>query len=204
MAGSHDINGCNQHRSRMLPRRSVLKLGLAGVGLTGISPVALSAQGDVASTPPQAGDLLVKIGDPASRPLGPADVTTAGRPLAAWPMDPVSRTVRDGTRLNEILLIRLNPAAPGDKQSNALEGVLAYSGLCPHAGCNVTGWIPEKGILSCDCHSSEFDAKADGRVVGGPASRALPPLILKMDGGVFVIAKPFATAIRFDEQEPDL
>jgi Rieske Fe-S protein len=183
-------------------RRSLLKLGFAGVCLTGLSPVVTTAQSDLATTPPQPGHLLVKDNDPALKPLGPADVAASAPPLVAWPMDPVSKTVRDGNRLNEILLIRLNPAAPGDNQPNAPDTVLAYSALCPHAGCNVTGWLPEMGILSCDCHSSEFDAKANGRVVGGPASRPLPPLVLKIDGTVFVIAKPFATAIRFDEQGP--
>jgi Rieske Fe-S protein len=113
-------------------------------------------------------------------------------------MDPVSKIVRKANRLNEILLIRLNPLAPGERQPNAADEVLAYSALCPHAGCDVTQWISETGILECDCHSSEFDAKADGRVAGGPAARPLPPLPLKVEGAVLVVAKPFATLIRFD------
>jgi len=67
------------------------------------------------------------------------------------------------------------------------------------AGCDAIEWIPETGILACDCHSSEFDVRANGRVVGGPATRALPPLPLKIDRTVLVVATPFATAIRFDE-----
>jgi rieske iron-sulfur protein len=169
---------------------------LGAVCLGAILPVVALGQSDPASMPPQEGDLLVKLDDPESKPLAPADITAHVPPLMAWPMDPVSKTVRKANRLNEVLLIRLNPAAPGD---NPLNGILAYSALCPHAGCNVTDWIPETGTLSCDCHSSEFDAKANGRVVGGPAARPLPSLLLRVDGSVLVIARPFATAIRFDE-----
>lgn len=192
------MGGCRHEQcTRAILRRSVLKLGLGGICLTAISPVALWAQADPASAPPQEGDLLVRLDDPASKPLGPADVAANAPPLMAWPMDPVSKTVRKANRLNQVLLIRLNPG--GDAQPNAVDGALAYSALCPHAGCDVTEWIPETGILSCDCHSSDFDAKANGAVVGGPASRALPPLALKTGGSILVVARPFATLIRFDE-----
>lgn len=185
--------------SRGIPRRSILKLGLGGICVTAISPGLTMAQDDPASLPPHGGDLLVRLDDSTSMPLGPADVIANTAPLMAWPMDPASRTVRKANRLNAILLIRLNPEAAGDSQPNAVGGVLAYSALCPHAGCTVTDWMPESGILSCDCHSSEFDAKAKGRVVVGPAARPLPPLPLKVEGTALVVATPFATPIRFDE-----
>jgi rieske iron-sulfur protein len=184
----------------MMRRRSVLRLGLGGIGLTAMSSASVWAQDDPALAPPKEGDFLVRLDDSASKPIGPADVIAQAPPLMAWPMDPASKTVRKANRLNQVLLIRLNPAAAGNAQPNAVDGVLAYSGLCPHAGCDLTNWMAETGILSCDCHSSEFDAQANGRVVGGPASRSLPSLILKSDGTVFVVAKPFATPIRFDEQ----
>ena len=177
----------------------MLKLGLGGICLGAMSPAILAGQDDPASSLPQTGDLLVKIDDPASKPLGPADISAQGPPLMAWPMDPVSRIVRRANRLSEILLIRLNPAPPGNNQPNAADGVLAYSALCPHAGCDAIQWMPETGILACDCHSSEFDARASGRVVGGPATRALPPLPLTIDRTLLVVATPFATSIRFDE-----
>jgi rieske iron-sulfur protein len=177
----------------------MLTLGLSGICLSAISPVIVLGQNDPASMPPQEGDFLVKAGDPASKPLGPADVVAHAPPLMAWPMDPSGKTVRKANRLNQVLLIRLTPPAPGDNQPNAVDDVLAFSALCTHAGCDVTNWIPETGTLSCDCHSSEFDAKASGRVVGGPAARPLPPLPLRLDGAMLVVAGPFATAVRFDE-----
>ena len=35
----------------------------------------------------------------------------------------------------------------GASLSNSVEGILAYSALCPHAGCNLTTWVPEAGVL---------------------------------------------------------
>ena len=176
----------------------MLKLGLGGFCLTAISPVVVVGQRDPASMSSQEGDLLVKLDDPVSKPLGPADVVAHAPPLMAWPIDPVSKIVRKANLLNEILLIRLDPLVPGERQPNAADDVLAYSTLCPHAGCEATEWIPEMRILSCDCHSSEFATKANGRVVGDPAARPLPPLLLKVEGAVLVVAKPFAMPIRFD------
>jgi rieske iron-sulfur protein len=79
------------------------------------------------------------------------------------------------------------------------DGVLAFSALCPHAGCTITDWIQQRGVLACDCHSSEFDPREVGKVVDGPTARPLPPLPLKLLNGNLAVAKPFAVAIRFDE-----
>jgi Rieske Fe-S protein len=58
---------------------------------------------------------------------------------------------------------------------------------------------PQRRVLACDCHSSEFDPREAGKVVDGPAARPLPPLPLKLLNGNLAVAKPFAVAIRFDE-----
>ena len=150
--------------------------------------------------PPQEDDLLVRPGDPALTPLTVGDIRSDATYVSAWPMAPANRIVRRATRLNEVLLIRLDPKSVGGADlSKGVDRVLAFSALCTHAGCNVSTWIPDEGVLACDCHSSEFDVRASGKVIGGPASRPLPPLPLKLNGDVLVVAKPFATAIRFDE-----
>ena len=162
-------------------------------------PVRASSQTDPASMPPQEGDVLVKRGDAASKPLTAADVPDGDQFVSAWPMAPGSGIVRNGSRLNEVMLIRVDRQRLGATPlADAAGGVLAYSALCTHAGCNVTTWIPEEGILSCDCHASEFSVREGGKVLGGPATRPLPPLPLKVDGDVLLVAKPFASVIRFD------
>jgi len=175
-------------------------MSLGGLCWAALSPVVVLGQGDPASLPPQEDDVLVRMGDPELRPLTLSDVPGGAEYVSAWPMALASKVVRNGSRLNEVLLVRLDPTTlPGANTADAVDGVLAYSALCPHAGCNVTTWIPEKGLLSCDCHSSDFDARASGRVLDGPSARPLPPLPLKLSGAVLVVARSFATTIRFDE-----
>lgn len=191
---------CAKGRSPTIHRRSIFTIGLGGLAWGAITPVLTWSQADPTSIPPQEDDVLVKVGDPALTPLTLGDFPTNAQYVSAWPMSPASKVVRSGSRLNEVLLVRLDPKMlVGASQTDSVEGVLAYSALCPHAGCNLTTWIPEEGRLSCDCHSSEFDARASGKVLDGPASRPLPPLPLKLAGNVLVVAKPFATSIRFDE-----
>ena len=40
-------------------------------------------------------------------------------------------------------------------------GIVAYSGVCTHTGCDVTDWFPDVRRFKCPCHESEFDP-ADG------------------------------------------
>jgi len=70
--------------------------------------------------------------------------------------------IRKGSRLNEVLVVRLDSAEMDDEtRSHAADGVVAYSAICAHAGCPVTGW--EKGeegnkdVFKCPCHNSEYD-----------------------------------------------
>jgi Rieske Fe-S protein len=162
--------------------------------------VFASEQTEPASIAPQKDDVLVKRGDQTFTPLTPGDVPSNGQYVSAWPMAPSTKIVRSGSRLNEVLLIRLDPKTlAGASQSASVDGILAYSALCSHAGCNLTTWIPDEGTLSCDCHASAFDARASGNVIDGPASRPLPALPLKLSGDVLVVARPFSSIIRFDE-----
>ena len=184
----------------VIHRRTILKAGFGAICLGVMSAPTAFGQGDPASMVPQEGDLLVKVGDSELKPLSLSSLGVSGQMITAWPMEPTGRIVRSGNRLNEVLLIRLSPGElAGETLSNSAEGVLAYSDLCTHAGCNINDWSPETRILSCDCHSSEFDSRAGGRVTAGPAQHALPPLPLRTNGDVLVVAKAFATPIRFDE-----
>ena len=85
--------------------------------------------------------------------LEPTDIPAGGPPVLAWPMDPAGNLVRKGSRLNKVLLVRLDPTTlVGVTQERAAEGVVAYSAICPHAGCEVNVWGAEQQILECSCH----------------------------------------------------
>ncbi len=57
---------------------------------------------------------------------------------------------------------------------------VAYDAVCTHEGCTVE-WAGQESILFCPCHGAAFDAAADGRVIQGPARRALASLPLVVD-----------------------
>lgn len=185
---------------RALDRRSLCKFGLASFWLITLGDVDCWAQGDAGAAPPQEGDLLVRAGDASAKPLTLTDIPFDAKFVSAWPMEPMNNVVRSGSRLNEVLLIRLDPLAlPEATRRSSADGVLAYSALCTHSGCDLSTWLPSEGVFSCDCHGSEFDARTAGRVTVGPARRALPLLDLKVNGEILVVARPFAAPIRFDE-----
>lgn len=61
-------------------------------------------------------------------------------------------------------------------------GVYALSLVCTHLGCTVT---VSAGELVCPCHGSTFDRQ--GRVLKGPADRALRRLVVEERGGMIVV-----------------
>lgn len=66
------------------------------------------------------------------------------------------------------------------------EGLYAVSSVCTHLGCVVSR--NEDGTYHCPCHGSHFDRQ--GRVVAGPAPRALIYLELSLaPGGQLVVDK---------------
>jgi len=179
-------------------RRGVLKTAL-GLGFGLMLPSALaSAQDDRASARPQTGDLLVKANDPAKQPLTTADVAI-GAPLTAWAMEPADQVVRSGSRFNQLLLLRMPPErlAP-ETRARSADGILAYTVICTHSGCDVDDWLADQQMLSCSCHASVFDPKDGGKVTDGPAPRALPALPLKVVDGRLTVAGPFTARIGFE------
>jgi len=113
------------------------------------------------------------------------DVELGARPLVAYPYDPVNDVLRKGSRLNQILILRLPQDEYTDEtRARAMDGVIAYSAICSHQNCPVTGWHPEHHQFICPCHETHYDPKDGARVVSGPAKRALPALPLTAKDGV--------------------
>ena len=185
-----------QCSTRRIGRRSALGMGVC---LT-LAPRLALAQADPARERPREGDLLVAVGAPAPEPLTVDKVPAGDKPIMAWPMDPESSTVRSGSRLNKILLLRLDPESldPVTKE-RAAEGAVAYSAICTHTGCDVIGWHADSQRLECPCHYSQYDPKAAAKVVSGPAPRPLPALPLRIADGRLIVAKPFTGRAGFQQ-----
>jgi len=157
-------------------------------------------QDDRAAVRPREGDLLVKAGDAATTPLTPDDIPLGAKHTLAWAMDPSDKTVRSGSRLNQLLLVRLDPQAlTPETRARSAAGVVAYTAICTHNGCDIDDWLVTEQLLSCSCHSSSFDPKDGGRVVDGPAPRVLPALPLKVADGRLVVAKPFTSPVGYEK-----
>jgi len=156
---------------------------LAGRGL---------AQSDPARERPKEGDLLVRADSATPAPLKPEDLELGAVQIMAWPMDPAAKVVRDGSRLNKVLLLRLDPAALGaTTAARAASGVVAYSAICPHTGCEVVSWVSERQILECPCHNSQYDPKGGARVIAGPSPHGLAALPLRLTDGQLTVARSF-------------
>lgn len=187
---------------RNTQRRRVLK---ACCGLALCAPVvARGDETDDAAAPPQAGDAIVfAYGERAGQVIAPADVVLGAKQLLAYPMQPATRRVRDGTRLNQLIVVRLPPEKLADEtRARAADGVVAYSGVCTHTGCDVTDWFGDKLHFKCPCHESEFDPGDGAHVVGGPAPLPLAALPLKLVDGALVVAGPFEGRLGFQALDP--
>src|SRR4051812_46443157 len=169
---------------------------LTAVSVVGLDVAARAIASPAAAQPenerPKEGDLLVSSQSESPVPLQPKDIPSDGPPLVAWPMDHMGNLVRKGSRLNKVLLLRLDPATlVGITQERAADGVVAYSAICPHAGCEVDGWLADQQILECSCHYSHYNPREAAAVMDGPATRSLPALPLKIVEGKLTVAKPF-------------
>lgn len=146
---------------------------------------------------PQKGDLLVfSEGEHAGEIIKPGDLALGGPPLHAWPKDSKSSVIRKGSRLNEVILVKLDPdELEEETRSRSADGIVAYSLVCTHAGCPVSEWVKategDKDILKCPCHNSEFNPREGGQVVFGPAPRRLAALPLTIAGGALAVAATF-------------
>lgn len=91
---------------------------------------------------------------------------------------------------SQTILLRLPPGVrvpgPGDW---TVEGVVAFSKICTHAGCPVSLYQAETQELFCPCHQSTFSVPKGAKPTFGPAARPLPQLPIGVDGQGFVVAK---------------
>lgn len=174
--------------------RRTLVIGTAGaVGTLGAAlafPVLSigSKVGDaIVDTPWESG---VRIVDHLGNPISIDDIAV-GSFLPGFPEGADKRDLG-----SPLVIVRITPEEvdlPAEKASWAPEGVMAYSRICPHAGCAIALFryplyepTSPKPALVCPCHYSTFDVTTGGQRIFGPAGRSLPQLPIALDGRFLV------------------
>jgi rieske iron-sulfur protein len=179
-------------------RRGLILTALAtGACLASSSSAVAQEDSPGSNERPQKADVLVySDGDRAGEVIKPADLKSGGPPSRAWPKDPKTSVVRKGSRLNEILVVKLDAAVLDEEtRARSVDGVVAYSAICVHTGCPITGWVKaasgDGDVFKCFCHNSEYDPRRSAQVVFGPAPRRLPALPLAEQDGALTVAAAF-------------
>ena len=162
--------------------------GLAGAGVVTAAATPLASLGPsltgIHDTPWHRD---VRLVDEEGKPYLAADIQI-GSFYTALPEG------EDPEKLGAGLLVVRLPASeidlPGPRRDWAPEGIMAYSKICPHAGCAVSLYRyplygasagDQRPAFTCPCHYSTFLPGEGGKLVFGPAGRALPQLPLKID-----------------------
>lgn len=166
--------------------------GLAGAAVLGAAAAPLASLGPPArilhQSPWKRGIRLI---DEAGTVYAASDIQI-GAFYTALPEGGNSESLGAG-----LLVVRL-PASmihlPAARRDWAPEGIMAYSKICPHAGCAINLYrypldeqtAPFPPAFTCPCHYSTFTPGNGGQVVFGPAGRELPqlPLMIDADGNL--------------------
>lgn len=175
-------------------RRALLGAGVLGAGLALLPLRTAPAWGqdtpeDAAAKLPQIGDRLVFLTGPKiGEPIHIEDLELGAMQVQAYPADP-SGLVRDGSRLNLLIVARIgNDGMSDETKAHSVEGVVAYSGVCTHQACPVNQWSNDLQAFFCSCHGSVYNPRDGAEVIAGPAPRRLAALPLKSENGLLIVA----------------
>lgn len=148
---------------------------------------------------PAEGDvLLFAFGTRKGEVVTTADVPLGGPQVFVYAGDADGAHGASTSRLDQIILVRLDPTSLTEETAvRSAEGIVAYSAVCTHEGCDVSDWSTESRRLICPCHDSEFDPTDNGQVTEGPARRRLAALPLKIVDGRLTVAGSFTGRVGF-------
>lgn len=169
-----------------LLRRTLMLAGL-GLGVAAIVPLRSllpSGRGPYAALQQTAWRRGVRMMTSEGK-LVRLDEVVPGTALTVFPEAPQPQD--DAT----VILLRLDPAALEQSHHGAagsVDGCVAFSKLCTHAGCPVGLYEQTSQELFCPCHQSAFDVREGARPIAGPAPRPLPQLPLAVDSDGYLQA----------------
>ncbi|HEX3564584.1 MAG TPA: Rieske 2Fe-2S domain-containing protein [Acidimicrobiales bacterium] len=135
-----------------------------GTGTIATTPTAPTSTTPVPASTTTPTTPTTTVPKPAGHRLGPSSDVPVGS--AAQFTDPAS-------------------GDPGLVLQPAAGTFVAFSAICPHAGCTVA-FAQSSDIIACPCHGSEFNART-GAVERGPATRGLTAIpVAAADGNLYV------------------
>jgi ubiquinol-cytochrome c reductase iron-sulfur subunit len=160
--------------------------GLAGAALVTAAATPIASLGPklagIHQTPWHSG---VRLVDDKGNPYLASDIQV-GSLYTALPEGGDAESFGAGLIVVRLLADQLH--LPAARQRWAPDGIVAYSKICPHAGCAISLYrYPTFGSTStgpaftCPCHYSTFSPGDGGRLLFGPAGRSLPQLPLLID-----------------------
>jgi rieske iron-sulfur protein len=122
------------------------------------------------------------------KPLRAADIQMT-KPVLVFPFDVKTGSPKKESRLNKLVVVRLpEEKMTPETRERSVSGIVAYSSICTHQGCDVKTWMSKENVLACYCHASKFDLFDGAKVVGGPASGPLRAVPLALSGEFLSIA----------------
>ena len=186
---------CERRRTLVMKGAQVLTFGIFFSSNSQL--LAAKREHDPRKQPVNVGDYLcLPSWEEDGRLLHPEDLIVNHPPLLVYPCDPESKVIKERSRLNQILIARLDENS-FDKATaeNSADGVVAYSGLCTHTACAVSEWNENSSNLVCPCHGSEFDPSQSGTRITGPAPRALPALPIELVNNSYVVRNSFTSKV---------
>jgi ubiquinol-cytochrome c reductase iron-sulfur subunit len=175
-------------------RRGLLTVtgGLAGAAVLGAAAAPLASLGPPAGvlhqTPWRRG---IRFVDDEGNVYAASDIQL-GSFYTALPEGQNADSLGSG-----ILVIRLPESMihlPAGRRDWAPQGIMAFSKICPHAGCAINLYrypldaqtAPFPPAFTCPCHYSTFTPGNGGKLIFGPAGRELPqmPVMIDADGNL--------------------
>ena len=141
------------------------------------------------------------VNDVAGTPIRPSEVQIGqlvnAEPAVFFPAEGEEEAEVVGHELQAekgkaaVILVKMAPkdiTPPKGRENWGVDGILCFSKICTHVGCPISLWEQQTHHLLCPCHQSTFDLGDGGKVIFGPAERALPQLPMGVDSEGYLIA----------------
>lgn len=189
-----------------IARRPLIRNSLFGaLGVLGLPAIVLLRDlgplpGDKQYTTVWAKGMRI-VNDVSGAPIRPADVVEGqlvnAEPEILFETDEHGEPIIHGgdalavKAKAAVIVIRMRPddIKPTEGRENwSVDGILCYSKICTHVGCPISLYEQQTHHVLCPCHQSTFDLSDGGKVIFGPAHRALPQLQLGVDDEGYLIA----------------